>query len=138
MAKQMVLNRKMYKEIKKMDHQDMSNYLSRYYMNAYNQGKVDSEGLKADELREILLTVKGIGPAKAENIKIAGLGIWKIILEGELTNGRKEGMVRSTKIYWRKCTGECSCKSNEERSSVCETGNYPGFTHIWGGLQERG
>ena len=32
MAKQMVLNRKMYKEIKKMDHQDMSNYLSRYYM----------------------------------------------------------------------------------------------------------
>ncbi len=64
MAKQMVLNRKMYKEIKKMDHQDMSNYLSRYYMNAYNQGKEDSEGLKADELREILLTVKGIGPAK--------------------------------------------------------------------------
>ena len=63
MAKQMVLNRKMYKEIKKM-----SNYLSRYYMNAYNQGKEDSEGLKADELREILLTVKGIGPAKAENI----------------------------------------------------------------------
>ena len=31
-------------------------------------GKEDSEGLKADELREILLTVKGIGPAKAENI----------------------------------------------------------------------
>ena len=58
MAKQMVLNRKMYKEIKKMDHQDMSNYLSRYYMNAYNQGKEDSEGLKADELREILLTVR--------------------------------------------------------------------------------
>lgn len=66
MAKQMVLNRKMYKEIKKMDHQDMSNYLSRYYMNAYNQGKEDSEGLKADELREILLTVKGIGPAKTD------------------------------------------------------------------------
>ena len=42
--------------------------MSRYYMNAYNQGKEDSEGLKADELREILLTVKGIGPAKAENI----------------------------------------------------------------------
>lgn len=57
-----------YAAIKKMDHQDMSNYLSRYYMNAYNQGKEDSEGLKADELREILLTVKGIGPAKAENI----------------------------------------------------------------------
>lgn len=56
------------RKLRKLDHQDMSNYLSRYYMNAYNQGKEDSEGLKADELREILLTVKGIGPAKAENI----------------------------------------------------------------------
>lgn len=71
MAKQMVLNRKLYKEIKKMDHQQMSDYLSRYYMNAYNQGKKDSEGLKADELREILLSVKGIGPAKTENIMAA-------------------------------------------------------------------
>ena len=52
----------------------------------------------------------GAGNAGTRNdrIEIAGLGIWKIILEGELTNGRKEGMVRSTKIYWRKCTGECS------------------------------
>ena len=41
MAKQMVLNRKMYKEIKKMDHQDMSNYLSRYYMNAGRRGRVE-------------------------------------------------------------------------------------------------
>ncbi len=68
MAKQMVLNRKMYKEIKKMDHQEMSNYLSRCYMNAYDQGKEDAEGLKTDELREVLLTVKGIGSAKTENI----------------------------------------------------------------------
>lgn len=71
MTKQMVLNRKMYKDIKRMDHQEMSNYLSRYYMNAYDQGKEDAEGLKADELREVLLTVKGIGPAKTENIMVA-------------------------------------------------------------------
>ena len=33
----------------------------------------------------------GAGNACTRNdrIKIAGLGIWKIILEGELTNGRK-------------------------------------------------
>ena len=37
-------------------------------MNAYDQGKEDAEGLKTDELREVLLTVKGIGPAKTENI----------------------------------------------------------------------
>lgn len=43
-------------------------YLSRCYMNAYDQGKEDAEGLKTDELREVLLTVKGIGPAKTENI----------------------------------------------------------------------
>ena len=71
MTKQMVLNRKMYNDIKRMDHQEMSNYLSRYYMNAYDQGKEDAEGLKADELREVLLTVKGIGPAKTENIMVA-------------------------------------------------------------------
>ena len=34
----------------------------------HERKKEDSEGLKADELREILLTVKGIGPAKTENI----------------------------------------------------------------------
>lgn len=68
MTKQMVLNRKMYKDIKRMDHQEMSNYLSRFYMNAYDQGKEDAEGLKADEMKEVLLTVKGIGPAKTENI----------------------------------------------------------------------
>lgn len=39
MAKQMVLNRKVYKEIKKMDHQQMSNYLSNLYLDAYNQGQ---------------------------------------------------------------------------------------------------
>lgn len=53
---------------RKKSSEKQSRYLSRYYMNAYNQGKEDSEGLKADELREILLTVKGIGPAKTENI----------------------------------------------------------------------
>ena len=69
MAKQMVLNRKMYKEIKKMDHQDMSNYLSRYYMNAYNQGKEDSEGLKADELkRNPFDSKRESDQQKAENI----------------------------------------------------------------------
>lgn len=86
-----------------------------------------------------ILLFGGAGNAGTGNdrIKITGLGIWKIILEGELTNGRKEGMVRSTKIYWRKCPGECSCKSNEERSSVCETGNHPGITHVWSSFQER-
>lgn len=36
------------------------------YISVYE--KEDAEGLKADELREVLLTVKGIGPAKTENI----------------------------------------------------------------------
>lgn len=105
MTKQMVLNRKMYKEIKKMDHQDMSNYLSRYYMNAYNQGKEDSEGLKADELREILLTVKGIGPAKTENIMEAvgkaleEKGRWKC--GSEEMNAMASGAIKPGKVNLR-------------------------------------
>ena len=68
MAKQMVLNRKVYKEIKKMDHQQMSNYLSNLYLDAYNQGQKDAEGLRADELKEIILSVKGIGESKSKSI----------------------------------------------------------------------
>ena len=49
MAKQMVLNRKMYKEIKKMDHQDMSNYLSRYYQRKFEVYQAGEKGDHTDQ-----------------------------------------------------------------------------------------
>lgn len=68
MVNKMILNRKTYKEIKKMDHQQMSNYLESFYKKAYSKGKTDAEGLTEADLKEVLLSVKGIGEAKARTI----------------------------------------------------------------------
>lgn len=68
MVNKMILNRKTYKEIKKMDHQQMSNYLESFYNEAYSKGKKDAEGLTEKEMREAILKVKGIGCAKTEAI----------------------------------------------------------------------
>lgn len=46
----------------------MSDYLQNLYMDAYNQGKKDAEGLRVDELKEILLSVKGIEESKSKSI----------------------------------------------------------------------
>ena len=128
MAKQMVLNRKMYKEIKKMDHQDMSNYLSRYYMNAYNQGKEDSEGLKADELREILLTVKGIGPAKAENIMEA---VGKALTEkGCGRCGSEESNAMASAILMKEYVRELSGAIKPGKVSLRQQ-RWPDFSFWW-------
>lgn len=55
--KQYTLNRKTYKDVKRMDHQQ-----------GHADGMKDAEGLTEDEVREVILGVKGIGPKKAENI----------------------------------------------------------------------
>ncbi len=66
--KQYELNRKEYKEVKKMDHGQMSDFCSRIYQRGYEAGKKESTGLSEMELRETVLGVKGIGEKKAEDI----------------------------------------------------------------------
>lgn len=66
--KQYELNRKEYKEVKKMDHGQMSDFCSRIYWKGYEAGKKGSAGLSEMELREAVLGVKGIGEKKAEDI----------------------------------------------------------------------
>ena len=66
--KQYELNRKEYKEVKKMDHGQMSDFCSRIYQRGYEAGKKESAGLSEMELREAVLGVKGIGEKKAEDI----------------------------------------------------------------------
>lgn len=60
--KQYTLNRKTYKDVKRMDHQQMDAFCK----NLYKAGH--AEGLTEDEVREVILGVKGIGPKKAEDI----------------------------------------------------------------------
>lgn len=63
-----VINRKTYLEMKKMDHQHMEEFLERLYKNAYEDGRNAAEGLNETQLREILLSVKGIGERRTEAV----------------------------------------------------------------------
>lgn len=63
-----LLTRAQYKKIKKMDHQQVSDYLETFYKEAYLHGKKSAEGLSEPQLKEVLLSVKGIGERKAEAI----------------------------------------------------------------------
>ncbi|MCM1102000.1 MAG: hypothetical protein NC398_11520 [Acetatifactor muris] len=66
--KQYELNRKEYKEVKKMDHGQMSDFCNRIYQRGHEAGKKESAGLSEAELRKAVLRVKGIGEKKAEDI----------------------------------------------------------------------
>ena len=60
------INRKQYELVKKMDRQQFNKFCE----TLYNQGKeaVKREGLTSEEIRSVLLTVKGIGEKRADEI----------------------------------------------------------------------
>lgn len=66
-----ILNRKEYKEIKKMDHQQMSDYLEEVCRKSFDKGKKSAEGLSESEVKQVILGVKGIGEKKANDIVAA-------------------------------------------------------------------
>lgn len=63
-----VINRKTYLEMKKMDHQHMEEFLERLYKNAYEDGRKAAEGLDETQLKEVLLSIKGIGEKRTEAV----------------------------------------------------------------------
>ena len=69
------LTRKMYKDIKKKDHQQMNDYFKKqmndFLKNLYKLGFDDglaSASIDYDVLKKVLLEVKGIGVVKAEAV----------------------------------------------------------------------
>lgn len=60
------INRKQYELVKKMDRQQFNSFCK----NLYDQGResVKRESLTSKEIKETLLTVKGIGEKRAEEI----------------------------------------------------------------------
>lgn len=62
------LNRKTYKDIKKMDHGEMSRFCTNLYNQGYVAGQKAAEGLSPEETKEVILSVKGIGEKKANDI----------------------------------------------------------------------
>ena len=58
------LTRKVYKDIKKKDHQQMNDYLKTLYKLGFDDG-ISSASFDYDVLKKVLLEVKGLGLVKA-------------------------------------------------------------------------
>ena len=65
--KKVNITRAVYKDIKRYDHKQMNEFLTRYYINGFNDG-LNSANIDYDVLKEILLSVKGIGQVKADEV----------------------------------------------------------------------
>ena len=61
------LNRKVYKDIKKKDHQQMNDYMTALYKQGFDDG-LASASIDYDVLKKVLLEVKGIGLIKADAV----------------------------------------------------------------------
>lgn len=66
--KRTILNRKLYKNIKKYDREQMESYLVNLYMEGYEDGKNDVPGVDVSVIKEIAMNVKGVGEKRAEEI----------------------------------------------------------------------
>lgn len=64
-----LLNRKLYKQIKRMDRQEMEEYLKDVYTEGFKDGAESAEGADFKiKLVEILNKTKGIGPKTFDKI----------------------------------------------------------------------
>lgn len=66
--KDIVINRKQYQNIKKMDHNQMNLYLQEIYKNGYAEGVKSVPGIDITEIKKALLSVKGLGEKRVEAI----------------------------------------------------------------------
>lgn len=70
--KDIVINRKEYQNIRKMDHNQMNLYLQEIYKNAYMDGfKAGTEsvpGIDIAEIQKVLLSIKGLGAKRVASI----------------------------------------------------------------------
>lgn len=66
--KRTILNRKTYKGIKKFDREQMENYLVNLYMEGYEDGRKDVPGIDISRIKGIVMSVKGVGEKRADEI----------------------------------------------------------------------
>lgn len=66
--KRTILNRKLYKNIKKYDREQMESYLVNLYMEGYEYDRNDVPGVDISVIKEIVMNVKGVGEKRAEEI----------------------------------------------------------------------
>lgn len=65
------LNRKKYQEIRKMDHKEMEMYLNAVYRNGLKAGEKAAGSFDMNICLTAVSEIKGIGPAKVEQIRLA-------------------------------------------------------------------
>lgn len=66
--KKFELNRKDYLNIKKMDHHQMSLWAESMYKSGFEDGQASVRGLDISLIKNVLLSVKGVGEKKALDI----------------------------------------------------------------------
>ena len=69
--KKFELNRKVYQSVKKMDHNQMNNFMQNMYDRGFKDGRVPIPVLDISLIKKALLNVKGIGEKKAADIIVA-------------------------------------------------------------------
>ena len=69
--KDIVINRKEYQGIRKMDHNQMNLYIQSIYKSGYTDGVKSVPGIDIAEIKKALLSVKGLGEKKVEVILAA-------------------------------------------------------------------
>ena len=69
MAKGIKLNRVQYKNIKRMDHKQMEDFIVNMYNEGYEDGiKVAGNRVKPSDIASVLVDIKGVGTKKAAEI----------------------------------------------------------------------
>ena len=66
--KDIVINRKEYQNIRKMDHNQMNLYLQEIYKSGYAEGVKSVPGIDISKIGRILLGVKGLGAKRVADI----------------------------------------------------------------------
>lgn len=66
--KDIVINRKEYQNIRKMDHNQMNAYLQEIYRNGYTDGVNSVPGIDIAEIKKVLLSIKGLGEKRVADI----------------------------------------------------------------------
>ena len=66
--KDIVINRKQYQDIKKMDHNQMNLYIQSIYKSGYTDGVKSVPGTDIADIEKVLLGIKGLGTKRVADI----------------------------------------------------------------------
>lgn len=64
-----LINRNMYKEIKKFDHRRLESFLQDIYKEGYNDAISENKGVSIEDIENTIRNTKGIGTVKYRAIK---------------------------------------------------------------------